>query len=58
MCERNVAQLPLERLLGPGPKPRHVPDWELNQCPFGLQAGTQSTEPHESGLSWTFGSSS
>ena len=25
------------------------PDWELNQQPFGLQAGTQSTEPHVSG---------
>ena len=22
------------------------PDWELNQRPFGFQAGTQSTEPH------------
>ena len=22
------------------------PDWESNQQPFGLQAGTQSTEPH------------
>ena len=26
------------------------PDWELNQWPFGLQAGTQSTEPHQPGL--------
>ena len=23
------------------------PDWESNQRPFGLQAGTQSTEPHQ-----------
>ena len=23
------------------------PDWELNQQHFGLQAGTQSTEPHQ-----------
>ena len=25
-------------------------DWELNRQPFGLQAGTQSTEPHQPGL--------
>ena len=25
-------------------------DWESNQQPFGLQAGTQSTEPHQPGL--------
>ena len=24
-------------------------DWELNQQPFGSQAGTQSTEPHQPG---------
>ena len=30
----------------PGPRP----DWELNQWPFGLQASTQSTEPHQPGL--------
>ena len=23
------------------------PDWELNQRPFGSQAGTQYTEPHQ-----------
>ena len=26
------------------------PDWELNWQPFDLQASTQSTEPHQSGL--------
>ena len=26
------------------------PDWELNHRPFGSQAGTQSTEPHQPGL--------
>ena len=26
------------------------PDWELNQRPLGLQAGAQSTEPHQPGL--------
>ena len=26
------------------------PDWESNQQPFGLQAGTQSTELHQPGL--------
>ena len=25
------------------------PDWELNQRPFGSQAGTESTEPHQLG---------
>ena len=25
-------------------------DWELNQQPLGLQASTQSTEPHQPGL--------
>ena len=27
------------------------PDWESNQRPFGSQASTQSTEPHQPGLS-------
>ena len=27
--------------------PGMCPDWESNQRPFGLQAGTQSTEPHQ-----------
>ena len=30
--------------------PGTCPDWESNQRPFGLQAGTQSTEPHQPGL--------
>ena len=30
--------------------PGMCPDWESNQQPFGLQAGTQSTEPHQPGL--------
>ena len=29
--------------------PGMCPDWELNWGPFGLQAGAQSTEPHQSG---------
>ena len=29
-------------------------DWESNQRPFGLQAGTQSTEPHRPGLRLAF----
>ena len=29
---------------------RPLPDWESNQQPFGLQAGAQSTEPHQAGL--------
>ena len=30
--------------------PSMCPDWELNQQPFGSQVGTQSTEPHQTGL--------
>ena len=29
--------------------PSMCPEWELNQRPFGSQAGTQSTEPHQPG---------
>ena len=29
--------------------PGMCPDWELNPRPFGLQASTQSTEPHQPG---------
>ena len=29
--------------------PGMCPDWELNQRPPGLQAGAQSTEPHQPG---------
>ena len=32
--------------------PGMCPDWELNQQPFGSQASTQSTEPHQPGLGW------
>ena len=32
------------------PNPGMCPDWELNQRPFSLQAGAQSTEPHQPGL--------
>ena len=34
---------------GPGSKPGMSPDWESNWQPFGSQAGTQSTEPHQPG---------
>ena len=34
--------------------PGMYPDWESNQWPFGLQAGTQSTEPHQRGPLCTF----
>ena len=32
--------------------PGMCPDWELNQRPFGSQAGTQSTEPHQPRLNF------
>ena len=31
--------------------PGMLPDWELNPQLFGLQAGAQTTEPHQPGLS-------
>ena len=34
--------------------PGTCPDWESNQRPSGLQASTQSTEPHQPGLSHHF----
>ena len=34
--------------------PGMCPDWELNQRSFGLQAGTQPTEPHQPGLTTIF----
>ena len=33
-----------------GTWPAVCPDWGLNRQPFSLQAGTQSTEPHQPGL--------
>ena len=37
--------------------PGMCPDWESNQWPFDLQAGTQSTEPHQPGHYFIFKSS-
>ena len=34
--------------------PGMCPDWASNQRPFGLQAGAQSTEPHQPGLNYLF----
>ena len=34
--------------------PGMCPDWELNRWPFGSQAGTQSTEPHQPGQMYFF----
>ena len=40
---------------GPGPQPRHVPWLGIEPGPFiDLQACTQSTEPHQPGLSFIF----
>ena len=33
----------------PNRNPGICPEWELNQWPFGSQAGAQSTEPHQPG---------
>ena len=33
----------------PADNPGMCPDWESNRWPFGSQAGTQSTEPHQPG---------
>ena len=35
--------------------PGMCPDWELNQRPFGSQAGAQSTELLQAGLEWLSG---
>ena len=35
---------------GPGLQPSLCSDWEAKWWPFGSQAGTQSTEPHQTGL--------
>ena len=37
-----------------GRNPGVCPDWESKQWPFGLQASTQSTEPHQPGFLFTF----
>ena len=34
--------------------PGMCPDWESKQQPFGLQAGAQSTEPHQLGQFLSF----
>ena len=34
--------------------PSMCPEWELNQQPFGSQAGAQSTEPHQPGPDFDF----
>ena len=50
MSGRDIDQLPLMPPSGDlACNPGMCPDWESNQGPFNLQAGTQSTEPHQSG---------
>ena len=58
MGERNIDLLPLTSAPPPLPaqptgdlarNPHMCPDQETNQRPFGSQAGTQSTEPHQPG---------
>ena len=50
VCERYIYPLPLTPDRGPGAQTRHVPDWESNWQPPGLQASAQATEPHQPGL--------
>ena len=45
-----ASQIPTTRDLAGNPG--IGPDWKLNQRPFSLQAGTQSTEPHQPGLNF------
>ena len=54
MCEGNIDWLPLARpQTGDlASNPGMYPDRKLNQRPFSLQAGAQSTEPHQPG--WGF----
>ena len=47
-----ASRAPLTRDLAQNPG--MCPDWELNWRPFGSQAGTQSTEPHQPGLDPAF----
>ena len=44
--ERYINQLPTGDM---GHNPGMFPDWELNLQPFGLQPGSQSTEPYQPG---------
>ena len=39
---------------GPARNPGICPDWESNWRPFGSQARTQSTEPHQKGRYFFF----
>ena len=48
MCKRYTDQFSLTGDLSCNPD--MCPDWESNWRPFGSQAGTQSTEPHQPGL--------
>ena len=52
-CEREMDQS-IASCWRSGPQPRHCCDWESNQRPLGLQAGTQSTEPHQPGHVFLF----
>ena len=57
VCKREKETSCLSHALnwGPGPQPRHVPWLWIQLAAFGLQAGTQSTEPHQPGrlsFSW------
>ena len=54
--ERNITVRPplVGPPLGTWPATQMCPGWEPNQRPFGLQAGTQSTEPQQPGRQPTF----
>ena len=56
MCNRYISWLssahPQQRNLASNPGT--CPDWELNLWPFGSQASTESTEPHQPGCNIHF----
>ena len=50
MCKRYIDHLPLAPHGDLASNPGMCPDWESNPQPFGSQAGTESTEPHQPGV--------
>ena len=49
MCERYIVASRTPPTGDLAHNPGMCPDWELNWRPFGSQASTESTEPHQPG---------